>query len=268
MENLWQKIPFTQCASLMCALLSLPVRSCLSLQHVHTIKWLIVPKLLCFRRPNGICIFTLCYVFQHHILWIKSRCVRWEQWVLWSIALLMNQDESMLCDLERKGKTTVLEGVTHIVCVIVVAFQGVSHCFMLMHRMLMQSNLFSEKDCVRYIWPCSSCCSAVDIAALHTTTVRVHTETEPVNSEVKVQEVGKAVNNYLESHPFPFSISCFENLGFVCSVPQVWCRVDISLLLCTQWRCKPQFSNLKSVLFACELEEERCNLTVRTVLRC
>lgn len=71
---------------------------------------------------------VLCLPAPHFMNNIMMRVMRTMGFTVWSIALLMNQDESMLCDLERKGKTTVLEGVIRIVCVIVVAFQRVSHC--------------------------------------------------------------------------------------------------------------------------------------------
>lgn len=67
-------------------------------------KWLIVLKLLWYHCPTGICIFMLRYVYQHHNLQAQSGRLSREQWDLWSVAPLVNQDESMLRDLDRAAR--------------------------------------------------------------------------------------------------------------------------------------------------------------------
>lgn len=68
-ENRKQKKPtiHTGCGARVCV----PFTSCRIMfveGWLHVTKWLIVPKLLWYHCPTGICIFTLCYVYQHHIL--------------------------------------------------------------------------------------------------------------------------------------------------------------------------------------------------------
>lgn len=155
---------------------------------VHVIKLLTVPKLLWYRCLNGISVFTVCFATQHQILWILSRCISWEQWVLWHIALLMNRDESMLRDLDRKGEDAIIERAA-------VAFQLLSQLSVFMCRILPQHNN-AEQSPVREVtanpWRFdlfNGVAEQLIFAALHTTAVWVHTAAEPVNSEVKVQEI-------------------------------------------------------------------------------
>lgn len=70
-------------------------------------KRLIVLKLLWYHCPTGICIFMLCYVYQHRNFKAQSGRLSRKQWDLWRAALLVNQDESMLRDLDRAGEAAM-----------------------------------------------------------------------------------------------------------------------------------------------------------------
>lgn len=77
MENLGQKIPFIQCAGLMYVLLSLPVISCLSSQHVHT-KVAHCPKavVLSLSQRHLQFYIALCLPTPHFMNNIKMRVMR------------------------------------------------------------------------------------------------------------------------------------------------------------------------------------------------
>lgn len=53
---------------------------------------------------------VLCLPTPHFMNIIRMRVMR-TMGFLWSIALLMNRDESMLCDLDREGEAAMLERV-------------------------------------------------------------------------------------------------------------------------------------------------------------